>query len=79
MYSNALTKKQEEIYNYIRKAIVSHKGAPSVREIGTAVGLRSTASVVAHLDTLEQKGYIKKSQGKARNIELISGLDNCNF
>ena len=79
MYSENLKKKQEEVYNYVRKAIVSHKGAPSVREIGAAVGLRSTASVVAHLDILEQKGYIKKSQGKARNIELISGLDNCNF
>ena len=55
MYSETLTKKQEEVYNYIRKAIVSQKRVPSVREIGAAVGLKSTSSVASQSLYVDQK------------------------
>lgn len=66
----SLTKKQELIYNYIKEKIISGY-QPSVREIACAVSLRSPASVKAHLDALEEKGYIKRDKFKKRSIQLI--------
>ncbi len=47
--------------------------APSVREIGKAVGLKSTATVHGYLSKLEQKGYIKKENQKGRTLRLLKG------
>jgi repressor LexA len=44
---------------------------PSVREIGEAVGLKSSAAVQKHLDSLERQGYIRRFAGKARVIQVI--------
>ena len=52
-----LTRKQKEILTYIKKFIVNHGYAPSVREIGAGVGLSSTATVIVHLKNLEK--YLK--------------------
>lgn len=66
-----LTKRQEEIYEYL-KHIVSTKGyPPSVREIGEAVGLASSSTVHGHLSRLEEKGYIKRDPTKPRAIEIV--------
>lgn len=51
--------KKEEIYNYIKAYIAEHGYAPSYREIGTAVGLRSTSSVYAHMQDLFAEGILK--------------------
>lgn len=51
--------KKEEIYNYIKTYIAEHGYAPSYREIGTAVGLRSTSSVYAHMQDLFAEGILK--------------------
>ncbi|OQB15895.1 MAG: LexA repressor [Firmicutes bacterium ADurb.Bin193] len=67
MYEN-LTKKQAEILNFITKFISANGYPPSVREICTAVGLKSTSSVHAHLCALERLGYITKSSLKNRAI-----------
>ncbi|MBG9209972.1 transcriptional repressor LexA [Mammaliicoccus sciuri] len=65
-----LTKRQSEIYQYI-KHIVQTKGyPPSVREIGLAVGLASSSTVHGHLSRLEEKGYIKRDPTKPRAIEI---------
>ena len=45
--------------------------APSVREIGKAVGLSSTATVHGYLAKLDEKGYIKKQDKKGRTLRLI--------
>ncbi|MCE4957164.1 transcriptional repressor LexA [Macrococcoides caseolyticum] len=67
-----LTKRQEEIYEYL-KHVVSTKGyPPSVREIGEAVGLASSSTVHGHLSRLEEKGYIKRDPTKPRAIEIVS-------
>ncbi|MEX6218341.1 transcriptional repressor LexA [Mammaliicoccus sciuri] len=65
-----LTKRQSEIYQFI-KHIVQTKGyPPSVREIGFAVGLASSSTVHGHLSRLEEKGYIKRDPTKPRAIEI---------
>lgn len=65
-----LTKRQSEIYQFI-KHIVQTKGyPPSVREIGLAVGLASSSTVHGHLSRLEEKGYIKRDPIKPRAIEI---------
>ncbi len=66
-----LTKRQEEILNYIKSYIVSHGYPPTVREIGSALGISSPATIHAHLSNLEQKGYIKKDGSKNRALELL--------
>lgn len=67
-----LTKRQSEIYEYI-KTVVHTKGyPPSVREIGEAVGLASSSTVHGHLSRLESKGYIRRDPTKPRAIEIIS-------
>ena len=52
-----LTDKQKQILEYIKSEILSKGYPPSVREICTAVHLKSTSSVHAHLSSLEEKGY----------------------
>jgi repressor lexA len=66
-----LTKKQEEIFIYIKDYILKKGYPPTVREIGAAVGLSSTSSIHLHLETLAKKGYIKKDPSKPRTIEII--------
>lgn len=66
-----LTAKQEEILTYIRDYILKKNFPPTVREICTAVNLRSTSSVYAQLETLERKGFIRRDDQKSRAIEII--------
>ena len=74
-----LTKRQEEIYEYL-KHIVSTKGyPPSVREIGEAVGLASSSTVHGHLSRLEEKGYIKRDPTKPRAIEIVHGENSQDY
>lgn len=69
-----LTKRQEDALNFIKTYIVSHGYPPTVREIATNIGVSSPATVQAHLDSLANKGYIKKGSNKNRTIELM--VDN---
>ena len=66
-----LTDKQKQILEYIKSEILSKGYPPSVREICTAVHLKSTSSVHAHLSSLEEKGYIRRDPTKPRTIEVI--------
>lgn len=69
-----LTKRQNEILNYIKRYIVSHGYPPTIREIGSELNLSSPATIHAHLANLEQKGFIKRQDAKNRAIELL--VDN---
>lgn len=71
MDKNTLTKRQEEIYAFIKDCILNKGYPPSVREIGDKVGLSSTSSVFAHLEALEKKGFIRRDQSKSRTIEIV--------
>lgn len=66
-----LTKRQEEILNYIKSFMVSHGYPPTVREIGKDLGLSSPATIHTHLNNLAKKGFIKKEETKNRAIELL--------
>ena len=66
-----ISKRQEDIMDFI-KAEVKKKGyPPSVREIGEAVGLASSSTVHGHLARLESKGYIRRDPTKPRAIEVL--------
>ena len=73
---DTLSAKQEEIYNVIKDSILNKGYPPSVREIGELVGLKSTSSVHAHLNSLEKKGFIKKDPTKPRTIEITDDTFN---
>jgi len=66
-----LTKRQEEIVEFIKKFIVSNGYPPTVREIGKELGISSPATIHAHLGNLESKGIIRKNASKNRAIELL--------
>ena len=70
---DALNKREKAILKYIEKEVMANGYPPSVREIGKAVGLRSTATVHGYLAKLEEKGYIKKEQQKGRTLKLLKG------
>lgn len=65
-----ITKKQQEILNYIKEEILKKGYPPAVREICEAVQLKSTSSVHSHLETLEKNGYIRRDPTKPRAIEI---------
>jgi len=66
-----ITKRQQEIYDFVKDFISSHKYPPSIREIGTSFGIRSTNGVRDSLKALEKKGLIRKISNKARSIEIL--------
>ncbi len=77
MSYEGLSDKQVKILKYIKDELTLRGYPPSIREICKAVGLSSTSSVHAHLNTLEDKGYIKKGTNKRRALEIIDVDDIC--
>lgn len=65
-----LSVKQKQILDFIKEEILKRGYPPTVREICSTVGLRSTSSVHAHLATLEKNGYIRRDPTKPRAIEI---------
>ena len=57
--------------NNLKQQVLQKGYPPSVREICDAVGLKSTSSVHAHLESLERNGYIRKDPTKPRAIEIV--------
>ena len=72
-----ISKKQQEILDYIKNEILNRGFPPAVREICEAVNLKSTSSVHSHLEALEKNGYIRRDATKPRAIEIID--DNFNL
>ena len=70
-----LNKREKAILKFIEKKIKEDGYPPSVREIGKAVGLSSTATVHGYLAKLREKGYIKKEDKKGRTLKLLKGGD----
>src|SRR5689334_1587737 len=68
-----LTKRQQEIFDYIGRYASKYGYPPTVREIGKAVGLASSSTVHAHLANLEKFGLLKRNPAKPRAIELLIG------
>ena len=66
-----LTKRQKEIFDFIRKYAGKYGYPPTVREIGQAVGLHSSSTVHAHLHNLEKIGLLRRDPTKPRAIEVL--------
>ena len=64
---------QQKILDFIKSEIEDKGYPPSVREICAAVGLRSTSTVHAHLNQLEQQGLIRRDSTKPRALEVLDG------
>lgn len=78
MYED-LSKKQKLILDYIRDEVIKKGYPPSVREICTAVDLKSTSTVHGHLKKLEISGYIRRDPTKPRAIEILGLEQDQNF
>ena len=68
-----LNKREKAILKFIEKQINDKGYPPSVREIGKAVGLSSTATVHTYIAKLKEKGYISKEDQKGRTLKLLKG------
>jgi len=66
-----LTKRQQEIFDFIKRYSSTHGYPPTVRDIGKAVGLASSSTVHAHLANLEKLGMLRRDPSKPRAIELL--------
>lgn len=71
MTKDKLSAKQEQILNFLKEEILTRGYPPTVREIGEAVGLRSTSSVYSQLENLERLGCIRRDPSKPRAIEIV--------
>jgi SOS-response transcriptional repressor LexA len=68
--SDHLTPAQERVLRYIRQTIIDHGEAPTIREIGSALGMRSPATVHEQLGELAAKGAIIREPHRSRGIRL---------
>ncbi len=66
-----LTKRQQEIFDFIKRYSANYGYPPTVRDIGKAVGLASSSTVHAHLANLEKLGLLRRDPSKPRAIELL--------
>ena len=71
MAKGKISEKQNEILEFIKNQILNKGYPPSVRDICEGVGLKSTSSVHAHLETLEKNGYLRRDSAKNRAIEIV--------
>lgn len=69
-----LTGQQAKLLDIIKRFVVKHGYAPTVRELCDEMNLSSTATVQVHLNNLEKKGYLKRQNSKNRTIEIT--VDN---
>jgi len=66
-----LSKRQTEILNFIKSYLAKNQVPPTIREIAKAVHLSSISTVHAHLNAMDEKGFIKRDKAKPRYIELL--------
>ena len=66
-----LTKRQQEIFEFIKRYSSQHGYPPTVRDIGKAIGLTSSSTVHTHLSNLEKIGLVRRDPSKPRALELL--------
>ena len=76
MSENELSSRQKLILDVIKESIETNGYPPSMREIGEAAGLASSASVSYQIDALVEKGYIRKDATKGRAFEIVENEDD---
>jgi repressor LexA len=73
MVQRGLTKRQQEIFDFVKRYAGEHGYPPTVRDIGKAIGLTSSSTVHAHLSNLEKLGVLRRDPTKPRAIEVLAG------
>jgi len=68
-----LTQKEQMIFDYIKNKLQENGYSPSIRDIRTALNIKSTSTVHTYLERLERKGYIHKENGKSRTLRIDDG------
>jgi len=68
----ALTRRQREIYDFIREYVASRGYSPSLEEIGANFGLSSVATVHKHVQHLVEKGWLRKAWNRSRSVEPVA-------
>ena len=71
MVELSLTKRQQEIFDFIKSYSSKHGYPPTVRDIGKAIGLTSSSTVHAHLANLEKAGMLRRDPTKPRALEIL--------
>ena len=71
MVELSLTKRQQEIFDFIKHYSGQHGYPPTVRDIGKAIGLTSSSTVHAHLANLEKLGVLRRDPTKPRAMEIL--------
>ncbi len=71
MKGTKITKRQQDVLDFIKKYIATHGYPPAIREICKGIKLSSPATVFVHMKNLEQLGYIKTTSNKFRTIEIL--------
>ena len=71
MVELSLTKRQQEIFDFIKRYTARHGYPPTVRDIGKAIGLTSSSTVHAHLANLEKLGALRRDPTKPRAMEIL--------
>jgi repressor LexA len=73
MAQRGLTKRQQEIFDFVKRYVGERGYPPTVRDIGKAIGLTSSSTVHAHLANLEKLGVLRRDPTKPRAIEVLVG------
>lgn len=74
-YQRELTRRQQQVLDFVRAEVHRRGYPPSVREIGEAVGLSSSSTVHSHLAALEAKGFLRRDPSKPRALEVLDFRD----
>lgn len=75
MLQEKLTKRQQTVFNFIRKKIEQDGYGPTIREIAKKMGFASPNGVICHLTALEKKGLITRANNKSRSISLTNEIE----
>ena len=70
-----LTDAQNQLFEWIKKYIKDFNHSPSIRQMMTAMGLKSPAPIQSRLRHLQEKGYISWQEGKARTLQLVETIN----
>lgn len=68
----ALTRRQKQVFDFLVGFINRNGYSPSFEEIGEGLGLSSLATVHKHMQTLERKGFIRRSYNQSRSVEVVA-------
>ena len=72
--SDKLTDAQYELYEWIKEYMRDFQHSPSIRQMMQAMGLKSPAPIQSRLKHLQQKGYIRWQEGKARTLQIVDEI-----